>query len=35
LTPFRPRIVVSELGDEAVLLGALSSAIEVVRDQAP
>jgi predicted NBD/HSP70 family sugar kinase len=33
LTPFRPRIVASELGDEAVLLGALSSAIETVRDQ--
>jgi hypothetical protein len=35
LTPFRPRIVVSELGDDAVLLGAIASALEVVRDQAP
>lgn len=33
LTPFRPRIVASELGDDAVLLGAISSAIEAVRDQ--
>jgi predicted NBD/HSP70 family sugar kinase len=33
LTPFRPRMVVSELGDDAVLLGAISSAIEAVRDQ--
>jgi predicted NBD/HSP70 family sugar kinase len=33
LTPFRPRIVVSELGDDAVLLGAIASALELVRDQ--
>jgi predicted NBD/HSP70 family sugar kinase len=35
LTPFRPRIVVSELGEDAVLLGAIASALEVVGDQAP
>jgi predicted NBD/HSP70 family sugar kinase len=29
LTPFRPRVVASELGEEAVLLGAIASALEV------
>jgi predicted NBD/HSP70 family sugar kinase len=33
LTPFRPRIVASELGDEAILLGAVASALEAARDR--
>ena len=33
LTPFRPRIVASELGEEAILLGAVASALEAARDR--
>jgi predicted NBD/HSP70 family sugar kinase/biotin operon repressor len=33
LTPFRPQVVTSELGDEAVLLGAIAQALEMARDQ--
>jgi predicted NBD/HSP70 family sugar kinase len=32
LTPFRPRIVSSELGDEGVLRGAIAFALELARD---
>jgi predicted NBD/HSP70 family sugar kinase len=32
ITPLRPRIVASELGDDVVLLGAIASALEVARD---
>jgi len=35
LTPFPPRIEASGLGEDAVLLGAIASALEVVRDQVP
>ena len=32
-TPLRPRLVASELGDDAVLLGALTTALRVARPQ--
>ncbi|HVB73269.1 MAG TPA: ROK family transcriptional regulator [Ktedonobacteraceae bacterium] len=32
ITPLRPRIVASELGENAVLLGAISTALAVARD---
>jgi predicted NBD/HSP70 family sugar kinase len=33
LLPFRPRLVVSALGDEAVLQGAIATALEVARER--
>lgn len=33
LTPFRPEVVTSSLGDEAVLLGAIAQALDVAREQ--
>jgi predicted NBD/HSP70 family sugar kinase len=33
LLPFRPRVVVSALGDDAVLRGAVATALEVARDR--
>ncbi len=33
LLPFRPRVVVSALGDDAVLRGAIATALEVARDR--
>jgi predicted NBD/HSP70 family sugar kinase len=33
LSPFRPRIAVSELGDEAVLRGAVATALAAAQDQ--
>jgi predicted NBD/HSP70 family sugar kinase len=33
LSPLRPRIVPAELGDDAVLLGAVTAALGTVRDQ--
>jgi predicted NBD/HSP70 family sugar kinase len=33
LTPLRPRVVVSKLGEEAVLLGAVATAADVARDR--
>jgi len=32
ITPLRPRIVASELGEDVVLLGAVATALEVARD---
>jgi predicted NBD/HSP70 family sugar kinase len=32
LTPLRPRIVVSKLGDESVLLGSIATALEVAHN---
>lgn len=32
LTPLRPRIVVSKLGDEGILLGAIATALEVAQN---
>jgi len=34
LTPFRPQLVVSALGEDAVILGAIDAALELVRGQA-
>ncbi|MDX6545026.1 MAG: hypothetical protein QOG02_800, partial [Gaiellales bacterium] len=33
LSPFRPRIVASQLGDEAVLRGAVATALAAAQDQ--
>ena len=33
LSPFRPRVVVSALGEEAVLHGAVATALEAARDR--
>jgi predicted NBD/HSP70 family sugar kinase len=33
LIPFRPRVVVSALGQDAVLLGAVATALEVAREK--
>jgi hypothetical protein len=33
ISPFRPRIAVSELGEEAVLHGAVSTALEAAQNQ--
>jgi predicted NBD/HSP70 family sugar kinase len=33
LTPFRPEVVSGELGSDAVLLGAIASAVEAAQDQ--
>jgi predicted NBD/HSP70 family sugar kinase len=33
LLPFRPRVAVSALGDDAVLRGAIATALEVARDR--
>ena len=33
LLPFRPRVVVSALGEEAVLQGAIATALEVARER--
>jgi hypothetical protein len=33
LLPFRPRVAISALGDDAVLLGALAVALEAAREQ--
>jgi hypothetical protein len=33
LSPFRPRVVVSALGDDAVLHGAVATALEAARDR--
>jgi predicted NBD/HSP70 family sugar kinase len=33
ISPFRPRIAVSELGDEAVLHGAVSTALSAAQQQ--
>ena len=33
LSPFRPRLAVSELGEAAVLAGAVATALEAAQDQ--
>ncbi len=33
ITPLRPRLVASELGDEAVLLGTIATGLTIARDQ--
>jgi hypothetical protein len=33
LSPFRPELAVSDLGDEAVLAGAVATALEAAQDR--